>query len=166
MGDGLKRAVAATARTRADASLTPEMRRFLEALPADGRPIPAVRLTVVRDEAQTRTDPCIQDAKRILHRGGRQRPSAGHEDARVSGLRPGDHGQEHSGKRCRALAGSRLVQHHGAQTADAENHAHGEGRTDGQDRPTPHGNVLSFAHNSRYYCHIFPNMVAQSTRSR
>ncbi len=32
MGDGLKRAFAAAARTRADASLTPEMRRFLERL--------------------------------------------------------------------------------------------------------------------------------------
>lgn len=32
MGDGLKRAFAAAARTRADPSLTPEMRRFLEKL--------------------------------------------------------------------------------------------------------------------------------------
>lgn len=36
MGDGLKRAFAAAARTRADASLTPEMAQFLRSLPADG----------------------------------------------------------------------------------------------------------------------------------
>jgi hypothetical protein len=46
MGDGLKRAFAATARTRADATLTPEMRRFLEALPVDGRPMPAARIPI------------------------------------------------------------------------------------------------------------------------
>lgn len=36
MGDGLKRAFAATARTRADARLMPEMRRFLGALSSEG----------------------------------------------------------------------------------------------------------------------------------
>jgi hypothetical protein len=53
MGDGLKRAFAAAARTRADASLTPEMRRFLEALPSDGRAISAKRLHLVCTDAQS-----------------------------------------------------------------------------------------------------------------
>lgn len=52
MGAGLKRAFAATARTRADANLTHEMRRFLEALPKDGRPITPKSLPLLCTEAQ------------------------------------------------------------------------------------------------------------------
>lgn len=47
MGDGLKRAFAATARTRWNGELTPEMRKFLNALPITGRIVPSGRLRVL-----------------------------------------------------------------------------------------------------------------------
>lgn len=54
MDDGLKRAFAATARTRADASLTPEMRRFLECLAPFTEPQTHGKIGCVATRAQDR----------------------------------------------------------------------------------------------------------------
>lgn len=54
MGDGLRRAFGAAARTRADASLTPEMERFLRALPADGRIVTPAEVPISANREQDR----------------------------------------------------------------------------------------------------------------
>jgi len=54
MGDGLKRAAAAAARTRADASLTPEMRAFLDLLAPHSKPMTRKALGCVTSEAEER----------------------------------------------------------------------------------------------------------------
>lgn len=76
MSDGLKRAFAVTARTRSDASLTPEMRKFLNALAYFACPVQPQRLAVNAGGPQCAARRKCRDlgyADRVLCEDGRRR---------------------------------------------------------------------------------------------